>query len=353
MRGQRHRIAHGVYRDNIGFEVRVKHRRQHKSQRFPAGTPLATMQAWQRRQMALIDLGQQTDGRATTLAQDAAKYLGLLSGRTKSDTEDLLNHWLRLYGTQPRAALTAPLIHGQLLEWLRDGVAAQTCNHRRRALVTLWRVLDGREAPNPAKACPKLPQPRPEPRGLPWTTITAILAAMRPSATKTRLMVIAHTGLPHAVVARLEPRDLFLTAQPPYILVRPRRKGAGVPAMALAVTPDAAAALRDFARRKLFGAFSTSSMRTSFRLAVKKVGGPPDARPYDLRHSHAVQLYAATGDLRAVAGAMLHADIRTTSHYAAQAVAGNVQTAINALAQARMSGTRGGTARPHAQSGPK
>lgn len=335
-RGKRHPVATQVYKDAIGYEVRVKYRgRKPITRRFPAGTALAVMQAWQRRQKALIDLDQPTEAKTTTFEQDAARYLALLSGRTKDDTEDLLAHWLRLYGTQPRSALTAPLIHGQLLEWHRDGVAAQTCNHRRRVLVTMWKVLDGVEAPNPAKACPKLPQPRPEPRGLPWETVTALLAAMRPSATRTRLMVLAHTGLPHAVIARLEPRDLFLTAKPPYILVRPRRKGAGVPATALPVTPEGKRALQAFAQAKLFGPFSASSMRKAFRVALAKINGPKDARPYDLRHTHAVRLYAATGDLRAVAGAMLHADIRTTGHYAAQAVAGNVQAAINALATPR------------------
>ena len=99
------------------------------------------MQAWQRRQRALIDLGQPQELRAATLQDDIRRYLALLpEGRTRDDAEDLLVHWARLYGHQPRSSLTAPVLHAQLLAWHRDGAAAQTCNHRRRVLVTLTKV---------------------------------------------------------------------------------------------------------------------------------------------------------------------------------------------------------------------
>lgn len=343
MRGQRHTVATGIYKDGIGYEVRVKHRGQHKSQRFDAGTPLAVMQAWQRRQAALIDLDRPTERKSTSFEQDAARYLALLSGRTKIDTEDLLAHWLRLYGTQPRAALTSPIIHGQLLAWHRDGVAAQTCNHRRRVLVTMWRVLDGVEAANPPKACPKLPVPPPAAKGLPWATIQAILDAMGPSTTRARLWVIATTGLPHAMLMRIEPGDLHLDDQPPHIVLKPRRKGAGAPARAIPITPAAVEAFREFVALKAFGAFSTSSMRTSFRLAAAKVGRP-DVTPYLLRHSFGARAYAASRDLRAVAELLLHSSLATTKRYAEQAVPETASAAIQQM-QADAGGRAGGTDR--------
>ena len=292
------------------------------------------MVAWQTRQRALIDLGQPTDQNiGHTLSDDIARYLALLpAGRTRDDAEDLLAHWGRVYGHQPRHALTAPILHAQLLAWHRDGAAPQTCNHRRRVLVTLTTTLDGPDAANFPRACPKLPVPRPEPRGLPWATIAALLDTMRPSATKTRLQVIAHTGLPHATLARIQPQDLHLDGPRPYAVIRPRRKGAGVAARAVPLTADGAAALAAFAREGLCGKpFSNSSMHKAFTLAAQKVGAPAGVRPYDLRHSYAVRLYAATRDVQAVAALMLHSSLTTTARYAAQAVAPNAQAAVDAL----------------------
>ena len=343
-RGKRRTLAPGLYADEIGVEAVVKHCRQRRSRRFPAHTPLATMQAWQTRQRALIDLGQPTDRktRETTLAEDIARYLALLpAGRPRDDAEDLLIHWGRLYGTAPRANITAPVIHAQLLEWHRDGAAAQTCNHRRRVLVTLTKTLDGRTAPNPAKDSLKLPVPRPEPRGLPWDTITAILDAMRPSATKARLMVMAHTGLPHAVIQRLEPADLRLTGRKPFVLVRPRRKGAGVDARAIPVTPDAATALREFAKRRAFGEFSRSSLHKAFRLAAKRAGVEQPVTPYTLRHSFGGRAIVATkGNVVAVQDLMLHSNVQTTMGYLRMAVRPTTQAAMSLIA----GGTKGGTA---------
>ncbi|MEZ5421004.1 MAG: tyrosine-type recombinase/integrase [Vicinamibacterales bacterium] len=207
--------------------------------------------------------------------------------------------------------------------------------------MTLGKTLDGPEAPNAARTCPKLPVPRPEPRGLPWPLIQRILAAMRPSATRTRLEVMATTGLAHAMLMRLRPEDLHLTGPRPYLVVRPRRKGAGVQARAIPITPDAVRALRGFVKAQLFGPFSRHSMHKSFVRAATKAQAPAGVRPYDLRHSHAVRLYAATHDLRAVAELLMHSHLATTSRYAAQAVTGTAQAAVDALA----GGTTGGTAR--------
>jgi integrase len=335
-----------VYRDAIGISATVKVNGRQRERRFKANTAPEQIVTWQRRMRAKIELGQ--DAPALTerpLREDIATYLSLFpEGRSKNDVTMLLGHWLATdLADQPRAALTAGDVSSQLLTWHRDGSAAQTVNHRRRALIGVYKTLGGPQGPNPAREAPKLRVPRRAVRGLPWPVVTAILAQLATRTgydkSKARLHVLATTGWPHAVIARLEPRDLHLTGPTPYVLIRPRQKGAGVPARAIPVTPDAVTALKAFAAAKAFGPFSHSSLYKTFKLAAKKAGAPKDARPYDLRHTMAVRLYAASRDLRAVKELMLHASLSTTAQYAEQAVSTTAQAAIHSLA-----GTAAGTA---------
>lgn len=345
-RGARERIGRGVYRDAIGLAATVKVNGRQRERRFPADTAPEKITAWQRKMRAKIELGQDTpDHAATTLREDIRAYLALLPvGPPKADVTMLLGHWLATpHADAPRSALTAGDVTGQLLAWQRDGAAAQTVNHRRRALIAVYRTLDGPQGRNPAREAPKLRVPLRRPRGLAWPVVQAILAQLATRAgydkSKARLHVLATTGWPHAVIAQLEPRDLHLSGRQPYVLIRPRQKGAGVPAKAIPVTPAAVAALRQFRDAKAFGPFSHSSLYKTFKLAAKKAKAPKDARPYDLRHTMAVQLYAATRDLRAVKELMLHASLSTTAQYAEQAVSATAQAAIDAFA-----GTVAGTA---------
>ena len=49
---------------------------------------------------------------------------------------------------------------------LRRTRAASTCNHYRQVLFSLYKNLDGRDAPNPVRDVAPFPTPAPEPRGL-------------------------------------------------------------------------------------------------------------------------------------------------------------------------------------------
>jgi site-specific recombinase XerC len=175
------------------------------------------------------------------------------------------------------------------------------------------------------RATIKLGQDARAPRGLPWPVVTAILAQLATRTgydkiIKARVHVMATTGWPHAVIARLECRDLQLTGPRLHVLIRPRQNGAGVPARAIAITEAAVTALKAFAAAKAFGEFSHLSLYTTFTLAAKMIGAPQDARLYDLGHTMAVRLYTATRDLRAVKELMLHASLATPAQYAEQAV---------------------------------
>ena len=217
-------------------------------------------------------------------------------------------------------------------------------NKRLRALSNLWRVLDGRHAPNPVREVPEAAEEEGAPRALPYAVLEAILAAMPDvtravkgghresgSRTRARLAIIAWTGLAHVQVAGLRPGDIDWKHRS--IWVRGRRKGRlgqDRKGHRKPVSDQAIAALRTFAALDCWGEFSRSSMRQSLARACRRVEQRATAdgvtldlsqvRPYDFRHSYATALRAATHDLRTTQRLMLHQSARTTERYARAAV---------------------------------
>ena len=56
--------------------------------------------------------------------------------------------------------------------------AASTYNHYRQAFSSLYRALNGRDAPNPVRDVKPFTNPAPEARGLSYDVVGRILAAM-------------------------------------------------------------------------------------------------------------------------------------------------------------------------------
>ena len=221
---------------------------------------------------------------------------------------------------------------------------AASVNKRLRALSNLWRVLDGRHAPNPVREVPEADEIESEPRALPYGVIEAILEAMPDvtrapkgakraagNRTKARLAVMAWTGLAHVQLAGLRREDVDWDG--PSVWVRGRRKGAAGTERRghrKPITPQAVTALRRFDTLNCWGQFSHASMRKSLRAACRKVedrfrrdGITIDlsrVRPYDFRHSYATALLAATRDLQTTQRLMLHQSASTTERYARAAV---------------------------------
>jgi integrase len=357
-RGTRVSVADNIYRDAGGFEVVGAAAGKRRSKRFPKGTALSKLLTEQKKLRAALVLDLAPTAEPASLSRDVETYLATLpAGTHQRNARTELAAWVHA-GHLSRAALTAPVIEAQLHTWAAKGIAASTINHRRRALIALGDALDGRTAPNPARSVPKHREPRPEPRGLPWPVVTAILDAMpdrgrpadgkRPTVnlTKLRLWVIATTGWPHAILARLDPKDVHLGSKP-YALIRPRRKGKGIPARTLPLTPAAVAALKALDAAKGWGPFSPSAMYQSFQRAVTKAKAawkgpwPAHIRPYDLRHTFGTMVYAATKDLRATQEVMLHASLSTTARYAEAAVTATATHAVQAVAESQGTRDRG------------
>lgn len=348
-------IAPGIFRIRrgrraVGFRVWVsvfdplRPKGRLVTKRFEPETPLKTMKQWREDQRVAARVTRQAHRPHSGFRKDAERYLEAVAAMTSYDDRQRdIGHWVLQFESRPRASITSSEVAAALATWANSGLAPATVNHRRTALMHLFNVLDGKDAPNPARAVPKLREPDPQARGLSYDIIRRILAAMPASKSRARLKVMAWTGIPHAQIATLTAHDIDYAQRT--VTVRGRRKGAGAPGRTQPLTAEGVLALREFARLKAWGPFSRSSLRKAFRLAVSKVEAEeakkPAAkrvslagvRPYDLRHSYGTAMYAATGDIRATQVLMGHSRESMTHRYTLGAVDARLAEAVRRFSE--------------------
>lgn len=380
--------APGIYREKSFFLVTKRkgstqtEARAHPPMRFPLDTPLPKMLAWQARAEALLLEELPSVPRAGSIAADVPTFLDMIpAGRTREDFRDLLQHWIDSpLGSVHRHAVKRDEIIAQRSRWLEAGAAPVTVNHRVRALRALYNGLDGPTEPHPTDKIPNIKGPARVPRGLPMDVVERILAEVpdrgraerhgtRPdvSLTKIRLAVMAWTGIPPVQLERLTPRNFDLSQcvdrRGARVYLQPRRKAKGSPGAWVKLLPQAVDALQAFAAAKLWGhKFSRSSVGKSWKGAIRRITErltaeckrtkdrtaldawldaiPPQCRPYDLRHSFGTEAYRITGDLRAVAELLQHADLETTKQYTGGAVSERVSSAIDQMDAAHTAAKR-------------
>jgi integrase len=309
-------IAKGIYRDASGVAIVVSvHGQPREFRKTEQGESYAT---WER--SALIIERKRIDARdhlkaeriavkAHTLAADVESYLKTLSGRTKDDADDLLAHWLTAFGDTPRKAITSLDLQQHAATWK---CAASTYNHRRQALIGLYKALDGKAAVNPVRELPKRQESHGAPKALPYAVIRAVFDKMPESQSRARLKVMAYTGLPQMQIEKLTAEDW----QGKRLRVTPRRKGTGTAGRWLPLSVEAIDALKEFARWDCWGKFSRSSLHKRW-----KRYGPKGSNPYSLRHSWITELYRRSkGDVLAVKQLALHSRLEQTERYAAAAL---------------------------------
>jgi integrase len=364
------RIGPGIYRDGDALvgEVRIGSSRAgtqtRARERFPLGTAVGDIRAWQhgaRHELATA-APPSAPGRGS-LAADIAEFVAALpEGRYRVDTEDLLSHWSRsAIGARDRRTITRLDLLAVISEWATAGAAENSCNRRLSRLRKLYRAFDGLDDGNPTDAIQYLREPRAEPRDIPARIVQLIVSSLpdqgraergktRPtvSETKTRLRVMAWTGIPPETLRRVRPRDLDLDHARVYL--RPRRKGKGTHGAWVTLLPLAIDAFRDFAAAGLFGRkWSGSSVGKTWRVGIARATAaaarvaaetgdqswskeiaalPSKCRPYDLRHAFASEIYRETGDIGAVSELLQHASFETTKRYTRGAVSARVAAAI-------------------------
>jgi len=287
---------------------------------------------------------------AGTLAADIDPFLRQIADRPRlvAERRQQLEWWAARFGHLRRDAITPADVRTALAD-LRRTHAASTCNHYRQALFSLYRGLDGHDAPNPMRDVKPFASPPPEARGLSYDVVQSILAAMsgqgsamvkgKPraaaSAAKARCRVLAFTGLRPSELMRYRPEHWGRATQ---TLVVYTGKGGRTRTIPLSV--PAAEALADLEAVGAIGPFSTSTVRRAFVRAAARLG-IHGIRPYDLRHSYGTALYRVAGDTRLVKDVLGHSDTRMTERYTLGHVPEAMRLATSRLEEhLRVSGAR-------------
>ncbi len=336
----------GILKHGAGFRATVSQGRGRPRLRrhFPAGTPIATMQAWRKDAIASARVTRKQRAHTGTFEGDARQYLKAVASMTTINTRTkMIEEWIAIFGTRARDSITSVEIQIERERLLttprqRRGktlkpYGAMSVNHRLRALSNLFTVLDaGTGAKNPVREVAEATPPKPTPRALSYATITRIIEAMpdrgrptgkgkgtRPkvSNTKARLRVFAYTGLPAHQLQALTSADVDL--EHGLIRLAGRSKGEGTEAVVLPLRPEAILAFQEFDALGLWGHFSASALNKSFQRAAKRLG--LTVRAYDIRHSFGTALYRATQNKAFVRDMMQHRDDRTTDRYVMEAQA--------------------------------
>lgn len=284
------------------------------SQTFALSTSTETMRAWIKTERDKFAKARPSAG---SFGADIVDYLTRVTGMVSYQQRAAhLALWGAALGRdRPRHGITTAEIDRVLNGWIVDGFAPRTIRKRRMSFLSMWNLLDGRDAPNPVRTsqCPR--EPKAEARGLSYAIIQTIFDALGPSHGKLRLQVIAWTGLPPGMLGKVQKEDLNLSQKT--LRVRPRRKGAGVEARTLPLLPQAVEAFRAFDAAGLYGPFSVPSLNSLFRRGCAAADPPVEGVSlYDLRHSFGTMLYRVTKDLATVARFLMHANVGMSQRYA-------------------------------------
>lgn len=320
---RRTRVAEGIYRDAYGLAACVKVAGQQKERRFPGGTDLKILQSWRIQTRADLDAdrSQRVARVSGTLRTDGDTFLTRKTQQVayKADRAHL-RAWYPTFGSTLRSQITRERVAVQLQTWTAAKVAARTIRHRVRVLRECFRALDGPSARTPVDhlALPSIPTPAPV--AVKSKTIRDVAAKLKKAKLDidyARFVVRATTGQRPAQIMRAEPHDLDLKRR--VWFVRPAKGGSPVP---MPLNPEMIAAWKAFIAAKAWGPFDTARAADVLRAH----GWPKDIRPYDLRHTFAIDHLLAGTDLGDLQGLLGHRQIQTTRTYYAPMLIAKLRT---------------------------
>jgi integrase len=286
---------------------------------FPAGTAESVMVKWREDQAAKKPAPLETPA-AGSFAADIVEYGKRRAAlRTIGSAVFMLDRWALALGRGRHRNTIAPdEIEKQLQTWQIAGMHHATARNYVLRLQSFYQHLNGKGGPNPARLATKPPRPKyDEPRAIPYDVIMRILGAMHArrtsgavALTAVRVKVIAYTGIPPGVLAKLRPTHIDLAGA--IVHLPPRLKGAGVEARSIPLTTQGVAAFRALIKAKACGPFSDRPLNKAFRRAAVACGlvderGAAAVHVYDLRHSFGTFLYQLTRDLETVGRFLGHA----------------------------------------------
>lgn len=329
MAKKRRGTARGIYRDRYGYRATVKvgdgAAAEQREKRFPFDTPIADMVRWQDAKRAELRAKQGRQVRMRgTLEADAKLYLDqvkqLVSWKSRRSEVEA---WLALYGRLRRSQLTSEHVRKARATWAGEDYAPKTINNRVQTLQNLYHVLDGPRAWTPADDVAPLEVAASALVLVPAATFRAVAANLKNPKTRARFMVIASTGVRPSELKRVQPPDIDLARG-----LWTVRTGKGGEVRALVLNDDMAAALAGFAAAEAWGPFCASS----YAKALYRAGWPKDVRPYQARHSVALELGERGIDLGDVQGWLGHKHVATTRRHYLPVQSGRLKHASETLA---------------------
>ncbi len=297
-----------------------------RGKRFAFDTPLREIKAWQSDTRSELGraIGRSPDSPRGTLAHDAAAYLTqvktLASYKSRVCEVDA---WTALYGRLRRAQITSAHVRKARGTWSAATVAPKTINNRCQTLRHLYHVLDGPKAPTPVDDVATLPVTPSLKILVAAATFRTVAANLTDAKTRARFMVIASTGVWPAELKRAEPADVDLDRKAWIV-----RTAKGGEPRAFWLNDDMVAAWQAFIAAEAWGAFDASD----YAKALYAAGWPEDVRPYQARHSVALELGERGIDLADVSAVLGHRQITTTRRHYAPVLVSRLKDASERLA---------------------
>lgn len=328
---KRIRVGKGIYRDEWGFAATVKvgtgTEAQQREKRFPFDTPMKDMRAWQAAIRAELRaaLARPASSTRGTLEADAQTYLAQVKHLTSYKSRVCeVDAWTALYGRLRRSQLSAEHVRKARATWTVDQYAAKTINNRVQTLQHLYHLLDGEKAPTPCDEVKKLPVPDTPKVLVPAVVFQTVAENLKADPkTRARFMVIGSTGVRPSEVKRAQPGDLDMDRH-----VWMVRTGKGGAPRAIVLNTEMASAWKAFIDADAWGHFDGSD----YAKALYAAGWPAHVRPYQARHSMALELGERGIDLADVSALLGHSDMATTRRHYQGILASRLKGASDSLA---------------------
>ena len=349
-RGRRQRIERGIFSDRFGYAAIVSVGGARREKRFPADIDPDQIRRWraQTQDALLATRGQNAVQRADprSLARSIVLYLRRREGRpgAKADRAHL-KAWLPTLGSLRRHMITPGQVRAVLETWQAARLNPTTIRHRARVLRELYQTLDGPTAIHPLLGLRLPKRQTPSPTPIAKATIQQVAQSLANSAahkSRGRFLVYATTGQRPAQIGRALLTDVDLVRK--VWFVRPAKGGDPIP---LPLNAEMVKAWKVFAQAKAWGTFDPTSLAKTLR----RHGWPVGVRPYQLRHTFAIDLLLGGTDLGDVQGLLGHTSIQTTRQFYAPILMARLTKAVKTrrlmLASATQVVPRDATVVPH------
>lgn len=319
MRGKRTRLEEGIYQDAYGLSATVKVANVQREARWPLDTDREILRRWRIQTRAELDTDREAQPVVPrgALQVDGDRWIQRKKGLAcfKADWCHL-KAWYPTLGTRSRSKIDREAVETVIASWREAGIAPRTIRHRVRLLRECYRGIDGPRARTPVDDLALGAMPRPEPTAVPAATIRRVATRLKAAAKTSpqvakhyaRFLVRATTGQRPSQIGRALPDDVNFAQKVWY--VRTSKGGHPIP---LPLNREMVAAWKVFAKADAWGPFDTSTAAK----VLHDHGWPDGVRPYDLRHTLAIDLLLSGADLGDVQGILGHTQIQTTrTHYA-------------------------------------